>query len=56
MAEISPRLRVLNVTDCRDVTEKSLARLRSRGVKIDRPQNPFFAKENGNPAELRLNI
>ena len=42
VAEYCPQLVVLYVTDCRDITEKSLNRLRMRGVKIDRPLNPFY--------------
>ena len=41
VAEYCPDLRVLNVTDCRDVTDRSLARLRARECKIDRPANPY---------------
>lgn len=48
VAEYCPNLRVLNITDCRDVTEQSLTRLRQRGVKIDRQLNPLYA------ARLRL--
>ncbi len=65
VGEYCPSLVVLYVTDCRDVTEKSLNRLRARGVKIDRPQNPFygdrlFSEKNNNggppPPQLRLQV
>jgi len=48
VAEYCPNLRVLKVTDCRDVSEQSLTRLRQRQVQIDRQLNPLHA------ARLRL--
>merc|ERR1719433_2020108 len=48
VTEYCPKLQVLNVTDCRDITEQSLIRLRQKGVKIDRQLNPLYA------ARLRL--
>lgn len=48
VAEYCPNLRVLNITDCRGVTEHSLTRLRQKGVQIDRQLNPLHA------ARLRL--
>ena len=39
-------LRVLNIMDCRDVSEASLMRLRTRGVMIDRPLDPLSRRLN----------
>ena len=41
IAEYCKDLKLLNITDCRDVTEASLMRLRKRGVRIDRPVDPL---------------
>ena len=41
VGEYCPHLRVLNVTDCRDVSEQSLGVLRQNGVRIDRALNPL---------------
>ena len=41
VGEYCPYLRVLNVTDCRDVSENSLSSLRDKGVRIDRALNPL---------------
>ena len=57
--EYCTHLRVLNVVDCRDVTERSLGKLRTRGVRIDRLLNPLLAGRGpavaGNPP-LRLQV
>ena len=52
VAEYCHNIVVLYVTDCRDVTEHSLNRLRVRGVKIDRAANPFY----GIKQQLRLQV
>jgi len=44
VAEYCPLLASLAVTDCRDVTEASLARLRARGVEVDRKLDPTMAR------------
>ena len=41
VGEYCKHLKVLNIVDCRDVTEASLMRLRNRGVRIDRPLDPL---------------
>jgi len=66
VSEYCPNLRVLNVTDCRDVSEHSLTRLRQRQVQIDRQLNPLHAARlrlderlNGAPGQhpdLRLQV
>ena len=38
VGEYCPLLTILEVKDCRDISEASLARLRIRGVKIDAEQ------------------
>jgi len=42
LAEYTHSLKALQVRDCRDVTETSLARLRLRKVKIDKPAPPHM--------------
>jgi len=44
VAEYCALLASLAVTDCRDVTEASLARLRARGVEVDRKLDPTMAR------------
>ena len=41
IAEYCKHLKLLKIQDCRDVTEASLARLRKRGVNLDRPVDPL---------------
>lgn len=40
LGEYAHSLEALQVRDCRDITEASLARLRSRGIKIDKRPPP----------------
>ena len=42
--EYCPSLRSLAVTDCRDVTESSLSKLRQRGVVVDRKLGPIMLR------------
>ena len=42
--EYCPSLCSLAVTDCRDVTESSLAKLRQRGVVVDRKLDPVLLR------------
>ena len=44
--EYCPSLRSLSVTDCRDVSESSLSKLRHRGVMIDRKLDPVLLRLN----------
>ena len=44
VGEYCKNLSELSVTDCRDVTEQSLSRLRQRGVKIDRQLDPVLLR------------
>ena len=54
VAEYCPRLASLAVTDCRDVTEQSLARLRGRGVAVDRQLDPVMLRLMRLRTEQRL--
>ena len=61
VAEYCPRLVVLSVLDCRDITERSLSKLRRKNVRIDRPLDPFYASNGtyrkGPPGmDLRLQV
>ena len=44
VGEYCPGLARLAVTDCRDVTEASLARLRQQGVVVDRKLDPVMLR------------
>merc|ERR1712012_479348 len=46
IGEYCPSLRSLSVTDCRDVSESSLSKLRQRGVMIDRRLDPVLLRLN----------
>ena len=47
VAEYCKELKILNILDCRDVTEASLVRLRKRGVRIDRQLDPLTVRLGG---------
>ena len=44
VGEYCRSLAELHVTDCRDVTEQSLTRLRQRGVRVDRQLAPVLLR------------
>ena len=44
VGEYCRALAELHVTDCRDVTEQSLTRLRQRGVRVDRQLDPVLLR------------
>jgi len=44
VGEYCRHLKFLEVSDCREVTEHSLTRLRKKGIRIDRPLDPFFVQ------------
>lgn len=53
VGEYCKDLLYLGVADCRDVTEASLQKLRARGIKMDRPQNPFYRPDADVPNQNR---